>query len=51
MHVFSISWAEKLFPHLFYWNELNSGGHFAPLEDPEVYVRELRKCFRSQRVT
>lgn len=45
------SWVEKLFPNLFYWNELDHGGHFAPLEDPALYVAELRNCFRSQRST
>ena len=43
--------AEKLFPHLFYWNEPDRGGHFAPLEEPAPFVQELRNCFRSQRVT
>jgi pimeloyl-ACP methyl ester carboxylesterase len=43
------SWAEKLFPQLFYWSEPDRGGHFAPLEQPELYVQELRNCFRSQR--
>jgi epoxide hydrolase len=45
------SWAEKLFPDLFYWSEPDRGGHFAPLEVPALYVQELRDCFRSQRVT
>ena len=45
------SWAEKLFPNLIYWNELDHGGHFAPLEDPALYVQELRNCFRTQRST
>jgi pimeloyl-ACP methyl ester carboxylesterase len=44
-------WAEKLFPHLFYWNEPDRGGHFAPLEEPVLFVQELRNCFRSQRVS
>jgi pimeloyl-ACP methyl ester carboxylesterase len=45
------SWAEKLFPKLFYWSEPDRGGHFAPLEAPDLFVQELRNCFRSQRVT
>jgi epoxide hydrolase len=45
------NWAEKLFPHLIYWGEPDRGGHFAPLEVPDLYVQELRNCFRSQRVT
>lgn len=45
------SWAQRLFPNLVYWNEPDHGGHFAPLEDPALYVQELRNCFRSQRST
>lgn len=44
-------WVEKLFPNLFYWSEPDRGGHFAPLEEPVLFVQELRSCFRSQRVT
>ena len=29
-----------------YWNELPAGGHFASLEQPEIFVGELRKFFR-----
>lgn len=42
-------WAEKRYTDLFYWNELERGGHFAAFEQPETYVRELRACFRSRR--
>jgi len=42
-------WAEKRFTRLFYWNELEKGGHFAAFEQPETFVSELRSCFRSQR--
>ena len=28
-----------------YYNQLASGGHFAALEQPEVFVAELRKAF------
>jgi pimeloyl-ACP methyl ester carboxylesterase len=45
------SWAEQLFANLIYWNELDRGGHFAPLEQPALFTRELRNCFRSQRST
>jgi len=30
---------------LFYWNEVPKGGHFAALEQPDLFVSELRKCF------
>ncbi len=35
-------WAKKRFSNLIYWNELDKGGHFAALEQPEVFIRELR---------
>ena len=43
------SWAERMFPNLFYWNELERGGHFAALEQPTLFVQEMRNCFRSLR--
>ncbi|MDJ0866561.1 MAG: alpha/beta fold hydrolase [Myxococcota bacterium] len=42
-------WAEKRFPNLIYWNELEKGGHFAAFEQPESYVEEIRGAFRSLR--
>lgn len=42
-------WAEKRYTHLRYWNELERGGHFAAFEQPELYVREVRECFRGLR--
>jgi len=36
------SWAERAYPRLVYWSELDRGGHFAAFERPEVFVRELR---------
>jgi epoxide hydrolase len=39
-------WAEKRFTDLRYWNELERGGHFAALEQPDVFVNELRSFFR-----
>lgn len=43
------SWARAVYPKLFYWHELDRGGHFAQLELPELFVDELRQCFRSFR--
>jgi pimeloyl-ACP methyl ester carboxylesterase len=43
------SWAKQVYPKLFYWNELNRGGHFAALEEPELFTEELRNCFRKIR--
>ena len=31
------SWAERVFPHLIYWNELDRGGHFAAFEQPALF--------------
>ena len=42
-------WAEKKFKNLVHWNELPKGGHFAAFEQPEVFVAELRACFRHMR--
>jgi pimeloyl-ACP methyl ester carboxylesterase len=39
------SWASLVYPNLFYWNELDRGGHFAQLEVPDLFVAELRNCF------
>ena len=43
------AWAEALWPNLFYWNELDRGGHFAAFEQPKLFTDELRKAFRSRR--
>jgi len=43
------SWAERVYPNLIHWNELDRGGHFAAWEQPELFTRELRDCFRSLR--
>ena len=38
-------WAERFYRKLIYWNELDRGGHFAALEQPALFVEEVRKCF------
>ena len=43
------SWAPVVYPKLFYWHELDRGGHFAQIEVPELFTEELRRCFRSFR--
>jgi hypothetical protein len=45
------SWAPGVYPRLFYWNELDRGGHFASLEVPDLFTEELRCCFRTLRGT
>ncbi len=42
-------WAEKRFKKLVYWNRLDRGGHFAAFEQPQLFVQELRACFREMR--
>ena len=41
------SWTSMLYPRMFYWNELDRGGHFASLEVPDLFISELRRCFRA----
>jgi pimeloyl-ACP methyl ester carboxylesterase len=43
------SWAERLYPRLIHWNELDRGGHFAAWEQPVLFIKEMRDCFRSLR--
>jgi pimeloyl-ACP methyl ester carboxylesterase len=43
------SWAEKTYPSLTYFNEVDKGGHFAAWEEPQVFSEELRAAFRSLR--
>jgi pimeloyl-ACP methyl ester carboxylesterase len=43
------SWAEKAYPNLIYFNEVDKGGHFAAWEQPELFSAELRAAFRSLR--
>jgi epoxide hydrolase len=39
-------WASRRFTNILWWNELDRGGHFAALEQPDLFVRELRSFFR-----
>jgi epoxide hydrolase len=38
-------WAETRFTDIRYWNELDKGGHFAAMEQPVLFVDEVRRCF------
>jgi pimeloyl-ACP methyl ester carboxylesterase len=42
-------WAEKRFEKLIHFEDMEKGGHFAAFEQPELYVREVRTCFRKVR--
>ncbi|MFD4191125.1 epoxide hydrolase family protein [Amycolatopsis thermoflava] len=39
-------WAARRYTDIRYWNEPERGGHFAALEEPEVWVEEIRNFFR-----
>jgi pimeloyl-ACP methyl ester carboxylesterase len=43
------SWAERAYPNLIHFNELERGGHFAAWEQPGLLAQELRDAFRSLR--
>ena len=43
------SWAEKAYPKLIYFNEVDRGGHFAAWEQPGLFSEEIRAAFRSLR--
>ena len=43
------SWAERAYPNLIYFNEVDRGGHFAAWEQPQLFAEEIRAAFRSLR--
>jgi pimeloyl-ACP methyl ester carboxylesterase len=43
------SWAERVYPNLVYFNEVDRGGHFAAWEEPELFASEMRAAFKSLR--
>jgi hypothetical protein len=43
------SWAERAYPKLIYFNELDRGNHFAAWQEPALFSTELRAAFRSLR--
>jgi len=42
-------WMEADYPNICYWSEQPRGGHFAAFEQPELFVDDVRKCFRQFR--
>lgn len=42
------AWAEQMF-NIVYWNKVSAGGHFAALEQPTLYIEEVRTFFRAFR--
>jgi pimeloyl-ACP methyl ester carboxylesterase len=43
------SWAERVYPNLSFFDEVDRGGHFAAWEEPRLFTDELRAAFRSLR--
>jgi len=43
------SWAEKVYPNLTYFHEVDKGGHFAAWEEPELFATEIRAAFKPLR--
>lgn len=43
------AWAEKNY-NICRWSEMPMGGHFAAMELPEIYAKELTEFFRNYRV-
>jgi pimeloyl-ACP methyl ester carboxylesterase len=43
------SWAERAYPNLIYFHEVDRGNHFAAWQEPELFSSELRAAFRSLR--
>jgi pimeloyl-ACP methyl ester carboxylesterase len=42
-------WVERRYTDIRHWNELDRGGHFPALEQPALFVNELRACSRQIR--
>jgi pimeloyl-ACP methyl ester carboxylesterase len=43
------SWAERAYHKLIYYNRIDNGGHYAALEQPQLFSEEVRAGFRSLR--
>jgi len=43
------SWAERAYPKLIHYNELDRGNHFAAWQEPALFSSEVRAAFRSLR--
>lgn len=37
-------WAKRAYENFYYWSEVPEGGHFAAMEQPAQFVRELRSA-------
>ena len=43
------SWMAADYPNIVHWSEQPRGGHFAAFEQPELFVADVRTCFRQFR--
>jgi pimeloyl-ACP methyl ester carboxylesterase len=43
------AWAERAYPNLIYFNQVDRGNHFAAWQEPDIYTTEVRAGFRSLR--
>jgi pimeloyl-ACP methyl ester carboxylesterase len=43
------SWAERAYPNLIYFNEVDSGNHFAAWQEPALFTSEVRAAFQTLR--
>jgi pimeloyl-ACP methyl ester carboxylesterase len=43
------AWAERAYPNLIYFNQVDRGNHFAAWQEPDIYTTEVRAAFRSLR--
>jgi epoxide hydrolase len=39
-------WAQKRFTNIIHWSEPDRGGHFPALEQPDIFINEIRTFFR-----
>ena len=39
-------WVEQRYTDLRHWTDMPRGGHFAALEQPDLYVQDVREFFR-----
>jgi pimeloyl-ACP methyl ester carboxylesterase len=42
-------WAARQYLDIRHWHEADRGGHFAAMEQPDLFVEEVRACFRGLR--
>jgi epoxide hydrolase len=42
-------WMDADYPNIVHWSEQPKGGHFAAFEQPELFVADIRECFRQFR--